>query len=58
MRKITIAVCFIMILSALFTGCTATKRSESEIREIAYHSIDDYSKNTVINWENTKVEEM
>jgi len=57
MRKITITFCFIMILSILLTGCTGTKKSENEIREIAYHSLDDYSKNTIINWENAEVEE-
>jgi hypothetical protein len=54
----------IICFTSISIGCikenqtvgTTEGRSENEIREIAYKSLSDFDKNTVINWKNAMVE--
>lgn len=58
MKKIFTSIIFLLAFSISFTGCS-TKSSLPEkdnIREIAYNWIDDNIKSTIIDWKNSKIE--
>jgi hypothetical protein len=73
MKKIIIFLSLIICISFQVTGCTeqktgnstkknqkietTVKKTESDIREIAYQSLDQGSKNTILYWKGAKVEE-
>ena len=73
MRKMIIALCLLILISTQITGCTkaisnsnksenkatkiSIKKSKSGVREIAYQSLDEDDKKSVINRSTAPVQE-
>ena len=73
MKKTILSLCLLMLISIQVAGCgettenpkvnesitneTSVNKSDTEIRELAYQSLNENDKKTVVDWESAKVEE-